>query len=63
MKKDVVRKAKTGDDLEILSEIIKNDPWLLEKVMTKIRYIRGTKLGVLDSMAGKTDTSAKPKNK
>ncbi|RZA26530.1 MAG: hypothetical protein EOP10_03320 [Proteobacteria bacterium] len=63
MKKDVVRKAKTGDDLEILSEIIKNDPWLLEKVMTKIRYIRSTNLGVLDSMAGKTDTSAKPKNK
>ena len=63
MKKDVTRKAKNGDDLEILSEIIKNDPWLLEKVLNKIRYIRGSNLGVLDSMAGKTDNSGKPRNK
>jgi hypothetical protein len=63
MKKDVQRKAKEGDDLDVLSEIIKNDPWLLEKVLTKIRTVRGSNLGVLDSMAGKIDTSAKPKNK
>lgn len=63
MKKDVTRQAKNGDDLAMLSEIIKNDQWLLEKVLNKIRYIRGTNLSALDSMAGKTDSSDKPRNK
>ncbi len=30
----------SGDDLAIMSEIIKNDQWLLEKVLNKIREIR-----------------------
>ena len=55
MKKEGERKAKTGDDLEVLSEIIKNDPWLLEKVLTKIRIIRGGGKGMLDAAAGKTE--------
>lgn len=63
MKKEVERKAKAGDDLEVLSEIIKNDPWLLEKVLNKIRYIRGTSSGVLDQMAGKTDSSPPSRKK
>lgn len=61
MKKETVRKARQGDDLEVLSEIIKNDPWLLEKVLTKIRVARGMK-SVLESQAGKTDTSSKPRD-
>ncbi len=63
MKKDVERQAKTGDDLEILSEIIKNDPWLLEKVLNKIRFIRGGGTGVLDAMAGKTEAPSKKRAK
>lgn len=63
MKKETARNARAGDDLEVLSEIIKNDPWLLEKVLTKIRIARGMKGSVLDSMAGKTDTSSKPRDK
>ncbi|MBC7660339.1 MAG: hypothetical protein H7249_11625 [Chitinophagaceae bacterium] len=63
MIKEGTRKAKTGDDLEILSEIIKNDPWLLEKVLNKIKFIRGGGTGVLDSMAGKTETPLKKRAK
>ncbi len=59
MKKESQRRSNSGDDLELLSEIIKDDPWLLEKVLTKIRYIRRGEEGVLDSMAGKIDTQPK----
>ncbi len=63
-KKEVVRTAKAGDDLELLSEIIKNDPWLMEKVLTKIRVNRGLgAAGALDAMAGKTDSSPKKRGK
>lgn len=55
MKKDQVRRSKTGDDLDLLKEIINDDPWLLEKVINKIRMIRGINTGLLDSMAGKTE--------
>ncbi|HYX34095.1 MAG TPA: hypothetical protein VE954_13365 [Oligoflexus sp.] len=30
----------SADELEILREIIKNDPFLLERVLTKIREVR-----------------------
>ncbi len=63
MQKELKRKSKAGDDLEILSEIIKNDPWLLEKVLNKIRYNRSVNSNVLESMAGKVDNSGKPKAK
>ena len=63
MQKETVRKSKTGDDLELLGEIIKNDPWLLEKVLTKIRFMRGGGTGVLDSMAGKTEAPTKKRSK
>jgi len=59
MKKESLRKSKNADDLELLGEIIKDDQWLLEKVLTKIRQIRGGQEGVLDSMAGKIDTNPK----
>lgn len=59
MKKEPVRRSKSGDDLELLKEIINDDPWLLEKVMNKIRLIRGINTGLLDSMAGKTENPSK----
>ena len=40
MKKERTFSVNSGDDLEIMSEIIKNDPWLLEQVFSKIRAIR-----------------------
>ncbi|RYZ59981.1 MAG: hypothetical protein EOP07_02285 [Proteobacteria bacterium] len=63
MKKDPVRRSKTGDDLELLNEIIKDDPWLLEKVLNKIRMIRGVEAGLLDSMAGKTEAPSNKRGK
>jgi hypothetical protein len=32
----------SADELEIMREIIKNDPFLLERVLTKIREVRNT---------------------
>jgi hypothetical protein len=63
MKKEVVRRSKTGEDLELLKEIINDDPWLLEKVLNKIRTIRGIEAGLLDSMAGKTETPSNKRGK
>ncbi len=40
MKKERVHTVGSSDDLEIMSEIIKNDPWLLEQVLDKIRASR-----------------------
>lgn len=40
MKKERVHTVGSSDDLEIMSEIIKNDPWLLEQVLDKIRAAR-----------------------
>lgn len=43
MAKDQLAKSKhrgTSDELEIMQEIIKNDPILLDRVLTKIRSIR-----------------------
>ena len=45
MKKEVERSTKSGDDLELLGEIIKNDPWLLDKVMSRIRDYRAQSNG------------------
>jgi len=32
----------TSDELEIMREIIKNDPYLMERVLTKIREVRAS---------------------
>lgn len=40
MKKERVHTVGSSDDLEIMSEIIKNDPWLFEQVLDKIRAAR-----------------------
>lgn len=63
MKKETVRQSKSGDDLDLLKEIINNDPWLLEKVINKIRMVRGVNTGLLDSMAGKTEAPTNNRKK
>ncbi len=60
MSKSQSQKTKergSTDEVEILREIIKSDPLLMEKVLDKMRQIRGTsKVGVIDQMA-KTQVS------
>jgi hypothetical protein len=43
----------SSDELEIMREIIKNDPFLLDKVLTKIREIRGGGQNMADAVAEK----------
>jgi hypothetical protein len=43
----------SADELEIMREIIKNDPFLLDKVLTKIREIRGGGQNMADAVAEK----------
>lgn len=44
----------SSDEVEILRDIIKNDPLLMEKVLDKMRQIRAiSKVGVIDEMAKK----------
>lgn len=48
------RERGSSDEVEILKDIIKNDPLLMEKVLDKMRQIRGlSKVGVIDEMAKK----------
>ncbi len=41
------------DELEIMREIIKNDPFLLDRVLTKIREIRAGAKNMADTVAEK----------
>lgn len=54
MSKQVKPKERgSSDELEIMREIIKNDPFLLDKVLTKIREVRGGGQNMADSVAEK----------
>lgn len=43
----------SADELEIMREIIKNDPFLLDRVLTKIREVRAGGKNMADSVAEK----------
>ncbi|WP_141736287.1 hypothetical protein [Oligoflexus tunisiensis] len=43
----------SSDELEIMREIIKNDPLLLERVLTKIREVRNGGRNLADVVAEK----------
>jgi|GEM_PF-3552289 hypothetical protein len=44
----------TTDEVEILRDIIKRDPYLMEKVLNRIRHLRQTSAtGLIDQMAKK----------
>ena len=51
---DKQKERGSSNEMEILREIIKADPFLLEKVLDKIRDIRHlSKIGLMDQMAKK----------
>lgn len=43
----------SADELEIMREIIKNDPFLLDRVLTKIREVRAGGKNMADTVAEK----------
>jgi hypothetical protein len=43
----------SSDELEIMREIIKNDPFLMERVLNKIREIRAGNQSMAESVAQK----------
>ncbi len=54
MSKPVKPKERgSTDELEIMREIIKNDPFLLDRVLTKIREIRAGGKNMADAVAEK----------
>lgn len=56
MAKPNIRTKERGstDELEIMREIIKNDPFLMERVLTKIREVRdGGRSNMADMVAEK----------
>jgi hypothetical protein len=51
---DKKKERGSANEVEILREIIKADPFLLEKVLDKIRDVRNlSKMGLMDQMANK----------
>ena len=48
------QERKSSDEVEALRDIIRSDPYLLEKVMNRIRQLRETSsTGLIDQMAKK----------
>lgn len=48
------KERSSSNEVEILREIIRADPFLMEKVLDKIRDIRAlSKMGIVDQMAQK----------
>jgi hypothetical protein len=43
----------SSDELEIMREIIKNDPFLMDRVLNKIREVRAGGKNMADSVAEK----------
>lgn len=43
----------SSDELEIMREIIKNDPFLMERVLSKIREVRAGGKNMAESVAEK----------